>query len=118
MSILQPLEMIWDEAMSFNESLNVPVRWKRAHRIGRMKRKVWADGYRSNSTEHVLLMEDLHDGRLKRKAGQFLCGTRITNKNAHLILNMGGDDEERSKRIKVDCPKCLEVAKRWQEKSN
>lgn len=109
----ESLEAIWNEAVEFNRSLKIPVRWKRAHRIGSLRRKAWADGYRSNSSEHVLLLEDLQDGKLKRKRGQFLCGARIANLAAHQILNMSDSDEQRSKRIKVSCPKCLAIAQRW-----
>jgi hypothetical protein len=109
----ESLEAIWNEAVEFNRSLKIPVRWKRAHRIGSLRRKAWADGYRSNSVEHVLLLDDLSDGRLKRKRGDFLCSARITNLSAHQIINMSDSDEQRSKRQKVTCPKCIEIAQRW-----
>lgn len=115
----ESLEAIWNEAVEFNRSLKIPVRWKRAHRIAALKRKAWADGYRSNSVEHVLLLDDLSDGRLKRKRGDFLCGARIANLAAHQILNMSDfDEQQRSKRQKVTCLKCLAIAQRWKNEKS
>jgi hypothetical protein len=50
-----------------------------------------------------------------RKRGEFLCGARIVNPHAHEFFNMSERDIETSKYQKVNCKKCIEIArKRWQ----
>lgn len=96
------------ENRMFNKSLNIPVRWKVAERI-----PVWSGYINMNRTTHVLLLEDLQEGRFRRKRGEFLCKAKITNPKAHESINVQ-DDEDRHMWKRVRCKKCVEIArKRW-----
>ena len=46
----------------------------------------WGDGQKANTVYHVYLKEPLHDGRLYRSAGDFLCSRR--NDRILAILNL------------------------------
>lgn len=102
------VQEIWAAAIAFNKSLKIPVRWRVEERIpthsGLMKRR---------RVTHVLLLEDINEGRFKRKRGEFLCKARITNPGAHQFLNVIDVGADRSKRVKVECAKCREIAQRW-----
>lgn len=101
------------EAIKFNSNLGVPVNWKPAKKVSWRSSHGWVD-YDSRSTHyHILLLEDFVAGRIKRKFGDFLCGTKITDKTTHKIVNLQMDmDPSLTMKHKVTCPKCLErVAK-------
>ncbi|MBH8606019.1 hypothetical protein [Thermoactinomyces sp. CICC 10521] len=105
----QTVEAIRAAALVFNKSLKIPARWRVAERISSSSRLM-----KINRAQHVLLLEDINEGRFKRKRGEFLCKARITNPSAHERLNVVDIDADKSKRVKVDCQKCLEIArKRW-----
>jgi hypothetical protein len=107
---LRPAEAIRAAAIAFNKSLKIPARWRVAERIPSAGRYL----SQKNRAQHVLLLEDIAEGRFRRRRGEFLCKARITNPAAHERLNVIDIDADKSKRVKVDCQKCLEVArKRW-----
>lgn len=106
---LRPVEAIRAAAIAFNKSLKIPARWRVAERIPSAGRYL----SQKNRAQHVLILEDINEGRFKRRRGQFLCGAKITNPAAHERLNVVDIDAEKSKRVRVDCQKCLEIAKRW-----
>lgn len=110
LNALRPVEAIRAAALAFNKALRIPVRWRVAERIPSASRYL----SQKNRAQHVLLLEDINEGRFKRKRGEFLCKARITNPSAHERLNVIDIDADKSKRVKVDCQKCLEIArKRW-----
>ncbi|TCW35326.1 hypothetical protein EDC32_10838 [Laceyella sacchari] len=94
------------EAIRFNESLPIPVKWKRATTVTGISKRT--GGLIGGKIGHILLMEDW-GGRTR---GEFLCGAEIKNPFAHQMLNMSERDVEASKRERVTCKKCLAVAER------
>lgn len=93
----------------FNKKLNIPVLWKVAEQIPVLGRYL-----SMKRTTHVLLLEDLKEGRFRRKRGEFLCKAKIANPKAHESINVNDSDPERTKWMRVRCKKCLEIAqKRW-----
>lgn len=109
--VYRSLQEIVATALAFNKSLKIPVRWRVAERIPPSSRSL-----NRRRTTHVLLLEDINERRFRRKRGEFLCKSRITNK-AHWTLNVVDIGADESKRAKVECKKCLEIArKRWGDK--
>ena len=95
------------EAEVFNNSLNVPVQWSPEvkHILSGLSENSWGDGRRRNSKAHIYLSEAL-EGRIKRSANSFLCAP---SKGAHYNELIQVDKFAE----KVTCPKCLEIARRW-----
>jgi hypothetical protein len=107
--VLRPVEEIRAAAIAFNKALKIPVRWRVAERIPSSSRLV-----KMRRSTHVLLLEDINEGRFKRRRGEFLCKASITNPKAHQALNVVDIHHEKSKYKKVECAKCIEIArKRW-----
>lgn len=108
-----------EEARSFNQRIQLPVGWTITHKIvlsGLSVRSSGA-GTRSNTVDHVLLIEDL-EGRLKRKAGEFLC-THNTGSWGHPYMDRLPTKEEAYKTkfenhlpVTVTCKQCLKILKR------
>lgn len=98
------------EAKAFNANLRIPVRWRVAERIPESSRSLTR-----RRTTHVLLLENISEGKFKRKRGEFLCKAKIQNR-AHWTLNVVDIDAEQSKKERVECKKCREIAKRWGNK--
>jgi hypothetical protein len=96
-------------AIRFNESLSIPVKWKRATTVTGISKRT--GGLIGGKIGHVLLMEDMGD----KKRGEFLCGAKIKNPFAHDRLNMNERDIEQSKQERVTCRKCLAVAERMRK---
>jgi hypothetical protein len=100
----------WAAALAFNKSLAVPVRWKVAQKAQYRSGQGMYDYTNPRSSYHVLLMDDMKAGRIKRNKGEFLCKAKITDPNVHQVINMNEMNAEHSKTSKVTCPKCLERA--------
>lgn len=94
------------EAIRFNESLPIPVKWKRATTVTGISKRT--GGLIGGKIGHILLMEDLGD----KKRGEFLCGAEIKNPFAHQMLNMSERNIEQSKQERVTCKKCLAAVER------
>ncbi|UWE05301.1 hypothetical protein [Laceyella sacchari] len=99
------------EAIRFNESLPIPVKWKRATVVNGIAKKTGA--IIGGKIGHILLMEDMGD----KKRGEFLCGAEIKNPFAHQMLNMSERNIDSSKQERVTCRKCLAVAERMKRKN-
>ncbi len=101
------------EAREFNDALSIPVNWRPAHKIVRSGLLDGSSGTGENRSTvyHVELLEELTDGRLKRKGGDLLC----TPDKGSFGISSAREDEA----WQVSCKKCLEIAKRFQhEKDN
>jgi len=63
------------QAEETNAKLNIPVRWTSAQKsvLSGSSENSWGDGRNARSVNHVLLLEPLDEGKLKRKAHDFLC---------------------------------------------
>jgi hypothetical protein len=97
------------EAIRFNESLSIPVKWKRATTVTGISKRT--GGLIGGKVGHILLMEDLGD----KKRGEFLCGAEIKNPFAHQMLNMNERNIDSSKQERVTCRKCLAAAERMRK---
>jgi hypothetical protein len=97
----------WVEAIEFNDTLEIPVEWVPKQKATWRSGRGMYDYTNRASHYHVMVLEDLTAGRIKRKYGDFLCGAKITDPDVHKVINLSGRVQH-EKRNKVTCPKCLE----------
>lgn len=97
------------QAAAFNAALAIPFKWvpgvsedDRERPDGASKR-----GETVDRVVHILLRESLHDGRLIRKTGDFLCRRSQRLGSGH------GPGPRPEKGAQVTCKECLAFAKRW-----
>lgn len=107
-----------EEARAFNASLNIPVQWVPGIKdvLSGLSANSWGDGRNAATVEHILLQEDLHDGRLQRKEGDFLCTSAHGNNGKNWSWQKESvwiDSEQQEVRPKVTCKACLKIAERW-----
>lgn len=108
------------EADAANALLHVPVRWTSGIKdvLSGLSARSWGDGRSKSTVEHILLEEDLVDGNLVRRAGDFLCTTeKGTNGRrwSGTPAEQGIDGAGQHYIKKVTCKACLRIAKKWQE---
>lgn len=107
------------EAEEFNASLNIPVKWVAGIKpvLSGLSEKR-GDGRNERTVVHVLLEEDLTDGRLKRKANSFLCSPsrEYDGKLWTDPVEWAVDGEGNRYKPKVTCKKCIKIAERWKIK--
>lgn len=98
------------ENQEFNDRLNVPARW-----LPDANPYLATDWYgkprRTVPVYHVRLIDDLDAGRLRRRAGEYLCAAANRTKWADLFAITDRNIDDRS--IRVSCCACLAVTKRW-----
>jgi hypothetical protein len=96
---------------SFNDSLNIPVRWVSQHKpvLSGLSESSSGNGMNRRSVHHIYLEEDLSYGRLSRRSGSFLCAPSTGRHFNDCISGEGSKD------IKVSCSACLKIAKRFQK---
>ncbi|SDY85904.1 hypothetical protein SAMN05444416_10993 [Thermoactinomyces sp. DSM 45892] len=107
------------EAEEFNASLKIPVLWTSGIKdvLSGLSANSWGDGRKSSTVEHILLLEDINEGRFKRLKGDFLC---TTSKGSNGRNWSGSKEETRTDDDgityvpKITCRACLKVAARWQ----
>ncbi len=109
-----------EEAIVFNASLNIPVNWVSGIKIvlsGLLENSM-CNGTNRATVEHILLQEELHEGRLHRRKDDFLCtssssdnGKRWTEPHVD-ALDINGEVCQ----YKVTCKQCLRIASKWQSK--
>ena len=70
-----------EEAIAFNVSLQIPVRWIPGTNIVLSGLSAKSDGTGRNraTVQHVYLLDNLNVGKLKRNAEDFLCGNSSSN---------------------------------------
>lgn len=61
------------------------------------------------TVDHIVVLADLEDGRLRRPKGWALCQTRAATPRFRAVFP-NGDDENR----RPTCKQCLRIAERWQ----
>lgn len=100
------------EAIEFNKALSIPVNWSVDIKVvmSGLSANSWGSGTNRRSVNHIRLNEDLVAGRIKRKAGDFLCG-------ADHGKNEGYTDPEDylTSDRKVSCKACLKTAERFRQ---
>lgn len=111
-------------AEAFNAALPVPVLWFPGIKdvLSGLSPTSWGDGRKKNTVQHVLLLEDLQEGRFKRYKGDFLC-TAASGSNGK---RWGGYDESAFEWFydgdgnkypaKVTCKACIKASSRWKGK--
>lgn len=106
------------EAQAFNARIQLPVQWCAGHKsvLSGLSERSMGNGRNKASVEHILLKEDLSAGRLKRKAGSFLCttasgsnGMRYGSPESSMIY----DEHGPAYQPKITCVNCLKAAERW-----
>ena len=109
---------IREESETFNDAIRVPGKWTVGQKdvLSGLSENSWGDGRNARTVNHILLQEDLSEGRLKRAEGDFLCSSRagLNGKQwsgAAQIDCLDGDGEKYLP--KVTCKQCLKLAKRW-----
>lgn len=65
--------------------------------------KSWGDGRKSNTVNHIIVLEDLNIGRLHRTKGQFLCSNNQKGNYCDPKLDMIN---------RVTCKQCLKIVER------
>jgi hypothetical protein len=113
----QRLDALRDEALAFNECIQLPVRWDVAIKdvLSGLSPTSAGDGTRKNTVRHIRLLEGLWAGRLKREPGDLLCTAAggSNGKQWSSIVETALDGEGASYAPKVTCRACLKVAIRW-----
>jgi len=99
-----------EQNKQFNESLNIPVAWRPEYKpvLSGLTENSSGNGHKCNTVYHILLEEELHEGRLHRAIGQPLC-SKDMGSFGELV---GWHDP--SFEVEVTCRTCLRLAKRWQ----
>ena len=121
-----------EDARNFNANLNIPVKWTLEIKpvLSGLQINSSGDGENRRTVYHILLLEDLNEGRLHRKAGEFLCSHnkgrfpdlhvwQRTGEMIRSIAKTGGFIESEvtvsMKSCQVTCKKCLQMARRWRK---
>lgn len=107
-------------AKTVNENLKIPVRWTVGQKsvLSGLSESSWGDGRNRRSVDHVLLLEDLVDGKFVRTAHSFLCTTESGSNGkqySHLeSFAMGNAEAGVAPYVPaVTCKQCLARAQRW-----
>lgn len=108
------------ENKQFNDSLNIPVRWKPGIKdvLSGLSESSMGNGCNKATVIHVYLLEALNDGKLHRDEKDFLCTSAQGNNGK----NWSGQREEFAYMSngdvwtpRVTCKACLRLAQRWME---
>jgi hypothetical protein len=107
-----------ESAARVNASLNIPVRWTSGQKsvLSGLSESSMGDGRNSRSVNHVLLLEPLTKGRVKRDKLDLLCTAKGgTNGRGYSSLETFNVDADGKYVSEVTCKRCLELAGRWNE---
>ncbi len=109
-----------EDAEAFNATLHIPVQWVAGQKdvLSGLSENSNGDGRNKATVEHIMLKEDLQDGRLVRKAGAFLC-TAESGSNGKQWSgkpeNIAYDGNNKPYQPKITCKACLKIANRWND---
>jgi hypothetical protein len=109
-------ETLQKEAIEFNTSLNIPVKWssKIKENLSGLSMNSWGNGQKKNTVRHIYLLEEINFGKLKRQKHSFLCSPV----KAKYHGNWSGTLETFEFDRKVDCKSCLKTAQRFKKQQN
>jgi hypothetical protein len=112
------LNAVRDEAQAFNSKIALPVRWDTGIKdvLSGLSPDSWGDGRNKSTVQHILLMEDLESGRIKRGAGDFLCSINSIDNGKQWSgqkIERFHDGDGIAYQPKVTCKSCLKLADRW-----
>lgn len=105
-------------ADSFNAKLALPVKWDVGIKdvLSGLSERSMGDGRSKATVEHIYLLEPLQDGRMARKAGDFLC-TPATGSNgkrwSSKVVERAFDGDGSPYQPMVTCKACLSRASKW-----
>ena len=109
-------------AEQFNASLGVPVPWDAAIKdvLSGLTEASMGLGRNRSTVEHILLRENLAEGRLVRVAGDFLC-TAVSGSNgknwSQQPVSVAVDAAGNRYKPAPTCKACLRIAARWSSQS-
>lgn len=108
------------QAQERNARLYLPVRWTSGFKsvISGLTENSSGNDINRRTVIHVLLLEDIRDGRLVRNEGDFLC-TAVGGSNGKLWVNpaIHNDGEHGPYVCEITCKQCIKAALRWQDKN-
>ncbi|SDY88646.1 hypothetical protein [Thermoactinomyces sp. DSM 45892] len=95
-----------------------PFKWKVAEKVQPRSGRGFYDYVNPTSAKHILLLEDMQIGRIKREYGDFLCGKVQINRKLHDLMHLNDiavteREIEKSKQQRITCKKCLELVERF-----
>ena len=114
------LNEIRARAELFNAKIYIPVAWKVGIKdvLSGLSERSMGNGRNAATVEHIWLQEDLHEGRLQRKKGDFLC-TAASGSNGKQwsaqTEETHVDGDGKPYQPKVTCQACLKIAQRWND---
>lgn len=108
------------KAQAFNAQFEIPVKWTVGMKdvLSGLSESSDGTGRNRRTVEHILLTEDLSDGRLKRSAGSFLCSSsplQDGKKWSDQVEEKWYDDDGIEYQPQVNCKSCLKIAERWKK---
>lgn len=107
-----------DKAVAFNRTIRLPIQWDVDQKVvlSGLSEGSFGDGAYRNTVYHILCLEELACGRLKRRSGDFLCtaasrtnGAFVSSRLRHKIT----DGEGQLYTPRVTCKACLRLAARF-----
>jgi hypothetical protein len=111
------LNRIREEAETFNAALTIPVAWKPGYKsvLSGLSITSWGDGRNRATVEHIWLLDELHEGKLHRKRGDFLCSSSSGSNGEQWVSpeSICRDGDGNDYVPKVTCQSCLKIARRW-----
>lgn len=101
-------------AQALNARIALPVTWEVAIKdvLSGLSANSNGDGRNRATVEHVRVLQELRDGRLIRKAGDFLC-SRAQGNWANQQPEKAYDGDGNAYEPAVNCKACLRIAARW-----
>lgn len=102
------------QARAFHARYALPFRWTVGikDRLSGLGARSAGDGCARNTVQHLRVLEALHQGRLSRRAGDFLC-TSAQGTNGQQWV----DPPPLQDPPAVTCPRCRALMARWQKPS-
>lgn len=107
---------------TFNARIKLPVAWEVGQKdaLSGLSERSFGGGRSKSTVEHILLLEELVDGRFKRAKGDFLC-TSASGSNGRRWASTAvwaTDGNGAAYAPAVNCKACLKAAKRWTAESS
>lgn len=109
-----------DDALAFNAGIKLPVAWDVGIKdvLSGLSERSNGDGRSKATVEHIYLLDDLVEGRLRRRSGDFLF-TAVAGGHgkrwSDSVVERAHDGADTPYQPKVTCKACLRLADRWRE---
>lgn len=99
-----------DAARAFNAALNIPVKWMPEHR--HITGGIACNGTQKKTVQHIFLLDELHSGRVHRRANSYLCSAKDNDVCNGWAIDTTQKGVEFNMTFKVTCSRCLTIAAR------